>query len=68
MLREYHLNYFQKSQAVKGVVICCCCVVVVVVTAIIVDVVSTREELQGVVEIVGRRDNGSPKGTNALVV
>jgi hypothetical protein len=59
-MREYHLNYFQKSQAVKDVVICCCCVVVVVVTAIIVDVVSTREELQGVVGIVGRRDNGSP--------
>jgi hypothetical protein len=67
-LREYHLNYFQKSQAVKVVVICCCCVVVVVFTEIIVDVVSTRRELHRVVGIVGRRDNGSPKGTNALVV
>jgi hypothetical protein len=31
MLREYHLNYFQTSQADKVVVLCCCCIVVVVV-------------------------------------
>jgi hypothetical protein len=68
MLREYHLNYFQKSQAVKVVVICCSCVMVVVVAVIVVDVVSTRRELHRVVGIVGRRDSGGPGGTNGLVV
>jgi hypothetical protein len=68
MLREYHLNYFQKSQASTVVVIYCCCVIVVVDAVIVVDVVSTRRELHGVVGIVGRRDSGGPEGTNALVV
>ncbi len=41
---------------------------VVVVAVIVVDVVSTRRELHGVVGIVGWRDSGSLEGTNALVV
>ncbi len=63
MLREYHLNYFQKRKADKVVVICCCCVVVVVVAVIVVDIVSTKRELHGVVGIVGRKDSGSPEST-----